>query len=293
MGKEDPALVAAEKQRRFDLLDELVGSDNGAPLGVPTKRVNELRIFYGGRGIWFHKTVTSQVADPGVTVGLLHTGRNYDDDLGPSSIVYHYPVTKNPGTDHSEVTATRNAMVLEVPLFVVVDRGKKRDVHLGWVLDDDPLQQEFLVVFAGPAGPKPRPNIADEDFNPIAQKEWRTRKSKQRPNQARFSFEVKKEYGSACAACGLAVSELIEAAHIVPDSLHGSDDHRNGLPLCATHHRAFDRDLLRITERGTWFAADDGPSLDDLRVTKSDLHHLNARPHSRSIEWRAKSYEDQ
>jgi len=33
----------------------------------------------------------------GVTVGVLHTGRHYPEDLAPDGIVYHYPVTRQAG----------------------------------------------------------------------------------------------------------------------------------------------------------------------------------------------------
>ena len=55
-----------------------------------------------------------------MTVGVLHTGRSYPDDLMPDGIVYHYPRTKRPGQDAQEVSATKAAMELGLPVFVIV-----------------------------------------------------------------------------------------------------------------------------------------------------------------------------
>ena len=67
---------------------------------------------------------------------------------------------------------------------------------------------------------------------------------------ARFSRRVLSAYGNRCAMCGLGLS-LVEGAHIYPASAPGSpDDPRNGLALCANHHRAFDRHLVAV-EPGT------------------------------------------
>lgn len=48
----------------------------------------------------------------------------------------------------------------------------------------------------------------------------------------------------ACAVCGISELAVLDAAHIVPDSLGGKANADNGVVLCANHHRAFDRNLL-------------------------------------------------
>lgn len=58
-------------------------------------------------------------------------------------------------------------------------------------------------------------------------------------------------YSSRCALCGGGLvsptgSTEVEAAHIVPRSLKGADDARNGICLCRSHHWAFDRGLFGI-----------------------------------------------
>ncbi|WP_373997940.1 HNH endonuclease [Bdellovibrio bacteriovorus] len=58
-------------------------------------------------------------------------------------------------------------------------------------------------------------------------------------------------YGGRCAFCGMTFHEALEAAHIIPwseCSLEDRIDPRNGLLLCANHHRLFD---------SGWFTLDD------------------------------------
>lgn len=62
-----------------------------------------------------------------------------------------------------------------------------------------------------------------------------------------FRAALLKVYDDQCAMCGLTFTEVLEAAHIVrwPDATPAQRmDTRNGLLLCATHHRLFDARLI-------------------------------------------------
>lgn len=59
-----------------------------------------------------------------------------------------------------------------------------------------------------------------------------------------FRGSILAKHGSKCICCGISHPKLIEAAHIIPVDLNGSDNPRNGVPLCATHHKAFDSYLI-------------------------------------------------
>lgn len=100
-------------------------------------RLNEARVFYGGRGIWVHQEITKGLGGyrSGVTVALLHTGSSYADDLSDDCVIYHYPRTKVPGRDLAEVEATKAAMWLK--FSVPSPNSAKRRVHLGWVQEYD------------------------------------------------------------------------------------------------------------------------------------------------------------
>ncbi|UMA67272.1 HNH endonuclease (plasmid) [Roseivivax marinus] len=61
---------------------------------------------------------------------------------------------------------------------------------------------------------------------------------------ANFKDRVLTAYSHACAMCGVQL-RLLDAAHILPAAHPDStDETRNGIALCALHHRAYDRGLL-------------------------------------------------
>lgn len=54
-------------------------------------------------------------------------------------------------------------------------------------------------------------------------------------------------YETRCAVCSLRHTELLDAAHIVPDSEDlGIPSVTNGLAMCRIHHAAFDRQILGV-----------------------------------------------
>lgn len=76
-----------------------------------------------------------------------------------------------------------------------------------------------------------------------------------RPNRVRdpaFRYQVLTAYERRCAVCGFDVrlgttTIGIEAAHIQWFQAGGPDELRNGLALCALHHKLFDRGAFTIT----------------------------------------------
>lgn len=69
-----------------------------------------------------------------------------------------------------------------------------------------------------------------------------------------FQRRIHEVYQNRCAFCGSGLlhpkgwSET-DAAHIVPRSLKGADDTRNGILLCKAHHWAFDWGMVGITSQ--------------------------------------------
>ena len=65
---------------------------------------------------------------------------------------------------------------------------------------------------------------------------------------AGFKDRIYDVYGGRCAICSIQL-ELVEAAHIIPHSHEkGTDDIKNGVCLCALHHKAFDNGLIYIKD---------------------------------------------
>ena len=67
--------------------------------------------------------------------------------------------------------------------------------------------------------------------------------------EARFRNAVLSAYRDRCAVCGLHVRALLDAAHVSSDrGPKAAIEVSDGVALCATHHRAFDANLLRFDE---------------------------------------------
>ena len=97
-----------------------------------------------------------------------------------------------------------------------------------------------------------------------------------RVHQGRFRERVLQAYREQCAFCSQRHEELLDAAHIVPDSEpDGEPAVRNVMALCKLHHAAFDRLFIGVTPdyvikiREDILHEEDGPML--LHGLK-DLH---------------------
>jgi hypothetical protein len=289
-----PKAINTERAHREAILAELERR-GGSRSSVAPALINELRIFYGGRGIWYDAQRTRTIEPPGITMGLLHTGRHYADALEADGLLYYYPVTKDHGKDRTEVAATKNAGALALPVFVVVNVGERRDVQVGWVTDSDDVQGCFLVEFgevAPPALPAPEDDDALGAFELFSHRKRRTVTTTERVGQQGFAFRVLKRYGAECAACGLAATGLIDAAHVVPDADRGTQDPRNGLPFCPTHHRAYDRHLFAVDPTDRSIHTADGVTAADLRITRASIAHLKRQPHTDALEWNWRSFQE-
>ena len=80
---------------------------------------------------------------------------------------------------------------------------------------------------------------------PILEKQYAPTVVQRRLHQARFRNQVLSAYRERCAVCVLRVRPLLDAAHLIPDrdpkpTIVVSE----GIALCATHHRAFDTNMM-------------------------------------------------
>lgn len=285
-----PTKEQVERTRRDTLWTAILAT--GGPNGVTPSLLRNLNVYSGGRGIYTDAEVTGQISTTGaVTVSLNVTGKVYPDEVSVDGVVYHYPVTKQKGKDAQEIAATKAAASLEVPVFVITMPAdtKLRDVRLGWITGWDDDSQMFMVTFA--AGPPPSlapvDAVDDSPFHLTGSESTSLATVVSRPGQARFKFEVFRRCGAACVVCGLAIDGLLDAAHIRDKRYRGSDDPRNGLVLCALHHRAFDRGMFGIQATDlSLHPLPQGPLLAQLGITRSGIAHLDRRPHTKALEWR-------
>lgn len=125
------------------------------------------------------------------------------------------------------------------------------------------------------------------------------RETRQRVHQPVFRATIMRAYGTRCAVCALAHTELLDAAHIIPDSHErGLASVRNGLALCKIHHAAYDSNILGIRPdlvvqiKSDLLEEVDGPM---LRYGLNERHDQplmvlprvrNERPGEEFLEWR-------
>lgn len=119
-----------------------------------------------------------------------------------------------------------------------------------FVVNDDP---ESLSVFVAVEDAKHSPlasiesNIARDADQGAAQRVYATAAVRVRLHQRSFRERVLTAYKRQCAFCRFKHEELLDAAHIVPDSHPvGEPVVQNGLALCTLHHSAFDRYFLGV-----------------------------------------------
>ncbi len=176
-------------------------------------------------------------------------GGPYDDsfDRQAGTLVYAYR-----GTDpsHRDNRGLRRAMAERVPLvyFHAVEPGSYVAAYPVFVVQDQPDKLRFslqvddisaaeLPFFAGLA--------ASEDAEP--RRAYVTATFRRRLHQVAFRQRVIRAYAERCALCRLRHQELLDAAHITPDSdLEGEPVVSNGVALCKLHHAAFDRFFFAI-----------------------------------------------
>jgi len=218
---------------------------------------------------------------------------HYPDELSDTGLIYHYPNTGQSGRDKSEVAATKAAAALKIPIFVITGTSpssKYRAARIAWVEGWDDSSATFLITFSGDA---PQGLLVEDnsDSLPFVLKGNRTRRAKRtvkhRPDQQRFKFQVFQRYGARCPLSGIAVAEMIEAAHLRGDADDGTADPRNGLPLNAALHRAFDAHLFAIDpDTLNVVVRPGGPSLVEMGIVTPHIRDLARKPHPEALRWR-------
>lgn len=94
-----------------------------------------------------------------------------------------------------------------------------------------------------------------------------------------FRSKILDLYEETCAVCSEAlrapsgVTE-VDAAHVVPRSVLGSDDARNGLALCKRHHWAFDKGLFGVGDDRKIIV----PNIVSALAENISLKQFNGRP---------------
>jgi putative restriction endonuclease len=117
-----------------------------------------------------------------------------------------------------------------------------------YVIGDAPDALAFSITIddAVHAGLFPQLEEATEEIVAV-RREYAMSLARRRLHQRAFRERVLRAYRHQCALCRLRHSELLDAAHIIPDTEpEGEPVVRNGIALCRLHHAAFDRFFLAV-----------------------------------------------
>ncbi len=200
----------------------------------------------GVPGIWTPRPLTTPIS--------IRTSVEspYDDGLTADDF-FRYAYR---GTDpnHIDNRRLREARVRRVPLiyFEAVSVGRYVAEFPVIVVDDEPTGLFFRIA-SEPAysdlGFRPSGRTFDSDEgSTLGMRRYATAMAKLRLHQTAFRERVIGAYNRQCAMCRLQHPELLDAAHIIPDSQEGGDPIvQNGLSLCKIHHAAYDRNILGVT----------------------------------------------
>lgn len=267
--------VEGEIARRFDAWDQLQRSPNWPILTAA--EIRDLGLYGGASGVWVDKQKTSALIEHGVAVGLLHTGKHYDDDVDETGILYHYPTTERPSSrDANEIQAMKNAKLLGIPIFVIENFHGGKKVNLAWMNDFDDNLRICVLTFHGVLPEHNKFHIADASnigvklFGEKRTKKVEIEKAERDPL---FKFNILKRFQGKCLITGLDVTEMLDAAHIIPVASGGTEHPQNGLLLSASVHRALDSGLWAINPRTLQIETkNSGP---DAKRMKLEVIHLN------------------
>ncbi len=191
----------------------------------------------GPKGIWKPKSFTYPIS--------IATTVNspYDDFLADDFLRYSYR-----GTDpyHPDNVGLREMMSKGIPLiyFHAVVPGKYLASWPVFIQKDDIQDLKFKVSIDDT---KSLSTIEEPEVE-YGRRKYITSQMQRRLHQRTFRERVLQAYNNQCTLCRLKHPELLDAAHIIPDSLpKGESIINNGLTLCKIHHAAFDANIIGIS----------------------------------------------
>ena len=191
----------------------------------------------------------------------------YSDEFDSGGLLLY----KYRGTDpeHRDNVGLRRLMKLGSPLvyFQGIVPGKYLATWPAFVVADNPASLTFTVALDEAESLIENASEGVRLEVPL-RRTYATREFRQRLHQRAFRERVLRAYREQCAMCRLRHQELLDAAHIVPDSdPDGKPVVTNGLSLCKLHHAAFDRHFVGVREdyivevRPDVLTESDGPML--------------------------------
>ncbi len=204
---------------------------------------NERITLVGPRGIWKPKNLSLPLSITTIANGP------YEDSAEGNFLTYQYR-----GTDpyHSDNVGLRELMERKIPLiyFFGFAKGKYAPAWPVFIQSDNMLELNFRVLLDeheyALEGSVQENSM--EGAKVYGRRSYVTSTFKRRLHQKSFRERVMRAYKNQCSLCRLKHTELLDAAHIIPDGEDGGEPVVvNGLSLCKIHHAAFDNNILGIT----------------------------------------------
>jgi putative restriction endonuclease len=168
--------------------------------------------------------------------------RPYDDVEGPDGL-HRYKLRRDEN-GLAENEGLRAAMQLRLPLmwFYGVAPSLFQAIFPVYLVAEEVEESQFVLALTPDQASVTPGSLVEETL-----RRYLISQTRQRLHQPVFASQIMIAYETQCAVCLLAHRELLDAAHIIPDSEpDGEPVVRNGLALCKIHHAAYDRNFLGI-----------------------------------------------
>lgn len=247
---------------------------NDGTLPVPWAEINDFEFrgkrmqLTGQQGIRKPEALDSALC---ITTTYTAPGKRppYEDQMDPGSPLLRY---KWRGDDphHFEVGGLRRAGELGKPLvwFYATAPAVYLPIFPVYVVGEEPEEHQFVISLE-PAIIVDDGKSGVENLAAAALRRYAVAETKIRVHQPLFRANVLRAYRGQCAVCSIGHNELLDAAHIIPDSHpDGVPETYNALSLCKIHHAAFDSNILgvnpdyRVEIREDILREVDGPMLE-------------------------------
>ena len=138
----------------------------------------------------------------------------------------------------------RSAMRDGTPLiwFYAIEASIFNAIFPIWLTAEEPAEDQFVMALTDE-----QRTIQPGSLIEAAFRRYLVSETKRRLHQPIFASQVLRAYETHCAVCRIGHRELLDAAHIIPDSSpRGEPVITNGLALGKIHHAAYDRNILGI-----------------------------------------------
>lgn len=210
----------------------------------------EIRLIGPQTGIWKLTGVSEGAI--GIWSSYVPEGqeRPYEDNFGDDGFLRYKWRGTDPNT--ADNRALRYAMEQGLPLVLYqgigYEPGSKTQIAQPifpvYLIGEEPEYHQFVVALE-----TSQHIISTTEPATVVEiaRSYNERVTKVRYHQPLFRARVIHAYEERCAVCRLPFTELLEAAHIKPDSEGGPARVSNGMSMCKIHHGAYDANILGIS----------------------------------------------